>query len=70
VDSLANIKKRVIGVKRTFGEINHEYVTMELQTSLKGLRGELATVTMVGSIRVMDEHPNAYYYVTGKMRIN
>jgi hypothetical protein len=69
VESLASIKKRITGVKRKFGDTSPEYVAAVLQTSLKGLRGELATVKVVGSVKEMDKYPNAYYHAAGKIRI-
>jgi hypothetical protein len=69
VESLASIKKRITGVKRKFGETSPEYVAAVRQRSLKGLRGELATVKVVESVKEMDKHPNAYYHAAGKMRI-
>jgi hypothetical protein len=69
VESLASVKKRITGVKRKFGETSPEYVAAVLQTSLKGLRGELATVKVIGSVKEMDKYPNAYYHAVGNMQI-
>jgi hypothetical protein len=51
VESLANIKKGITGLKRKFGDTSPVYVAAVLHTSLKGLRREFATV---GSVKWLD----------------
>jgi hypothetical protein len=69
VPALDSIKARVPAVKQRFGAESGEYLAALLQTSLKGLRGELGSVRVVRTERAGQRYKNFFVRPTGKLVI-